>query len=119
MIRAIRRSRLARSVATFGLWAVLSVIVTAELHHGADDPECQATTGGGSAATLVPAVALTPDAQVQHCLICHAFQSARAEQDGGPVSPSPTASPLPAPVAPLALQRLFASATPARAPPTA
>ena len=119
MIRAIRRSRTARSLAAFGLCAVLSVIVTAELHHGADDLECQPALGGGTAAAVSTAAAPAPVDRVRHCLVCHAIQSARAEQDSVRMCPPLGASGVATATPPAAARWLYSSATPARAPPSA
>lgn len=119
MIRALRRSRSARLLAAFGLCAVLSVIVTAELHSGSDDLKCRPALGGDRAGVVWAAAAPVRVDQARHCLVCHAVQSARAEQNGARICPPVAASGVIQGTPPAAVPWLFVSATPARAPPPA
>jgi hypothetical protein len=119
MIRAVRRSRLASSLALIGLAALLAVTISSPLHDGGDDAICHPVHGLGGQHDDQFAAAHAPASQPAHCVICHALGTIRAEAPSGRFEPCPVETRVLAPGAPTFVHSLFGTATAARAPPTA
>lgn len=119
MISAVRRSRLASSLAALGLCAVLTVTVSSPLHDGLDDPLCNPTGHSGDHQTDQLAGVSHAAAQAEHCLVCHAVQSLRAEPPSSRFGPRLAIGKLVVSGQPPAIHALLGPSAPARAPPVA
>ena len=118
MIRALRRRRLASVIAAFGLVTAMALTVSSPLHEGGDDGLCDPSgAAGASGATQFTAAA--PSGHAQHCVLCHAVQSLRAETASSRFGPPIAATGLVLGGALASPPAAVASATPARAPPLA
>ena len=118
MIRALRRRRLASLLASLGLVTAMALTVSSPLHEGGDDSLCGPAGGTGAfGAALLTADA--PPGHAQHCVLCHAVQSLRAETASSRFGPPIAATGLVRGGALASPPAAVASATPARAPPLA
>jgi hypothetical protein len=116
MISALRRSQVATVLAGVVLLAIVPMTALPLLHEAGDDPLCYpSAVEHDAAAHTITADAPAPD--LQHCFVCHWWQSFRATNGAGAqVAPlidarAITFSPEP-PLTPAA-----ALSRPARAPP--
>jgi hypothetical protein len=119
MIRALRRARLAPLAAAVALFATTPVTVSSLLHDGTDDAICNPTVvvHDVEAHHVGAAADALPDSQ--HCVLCHALQSLRAVSTSLRLAAPGVDARLAAAASATALNALFVSIRPARAPPSA
>ncbi|MGE0812796.1 MAG: hypothetical protein AB7O28_01035 [Vicinamibacterales bacterium] len=118
MAGALRGPGFRAAVVQLVLVSLLAVNASAAFHDRSDDPTCDGILGGGGyGLAIVPADG--PVHKAEHCVVCHALQSARASQDIARHAPPVAHVRVAPPMAVSVRDRLVTLASQVRAPPAA
>ncbi|MEZ5292717.1 MAG: hypothetical protein R2745_16675 [Vicinamibacterales bacterium] len=118
MTGALRGPGFRAAVVQLVLVSLLAVNASAALHDRTDDPACDVILSGGAfGLAIVPADG--PVHRAEHCVVCHAVQTAKASQDIARHAPPVADVHVTPPMAVTVRDRLVTLASQVRAPPAA